>query len=131
MTTFVMMIPKTYILRHLLRLFCPCKSFGTIKKKIEDYFLNKYFFHPMVPPFGFWVICPLVFEPREGFKFKLEHSGVHETLLHSPSCKCKKSNSKIFVLSPPPNKSTTTILKTTTTTKEPQNNWVVTSLQLA
>ena len=46
-------------------------------------FLKKIFFSFKGPPFGFQVICPLVFGLREGFISKLESSGFHQT---SPFC---------------------------------------------
>ena len=112
MTTFVVLIPKTYILGHVITLYCPftlgarniaCTEharamvgtptpyiyvFGVSVTNVviwhyfgKDWrqFLKKIFFSPKGPPFGFRVICSPVFGLREGFIFKLESSGFHQT----------------------------------------------------
>ena len=113
MTTFVVLISKTYILGHLITLYCPCtlcarniacteraramvgtqtpihicfrsqhyecSHLALFWKRLETIFEKKIIFSPKGPPFGFRVICPLVFGLREGFIFKLESSGFHQT----------------------------------------------------
>ena len=71
--------------------------------KFEALF-EKIFFSPKGPPFGFRVICPLVFGLREGFIFKLESSGVHQTSsfcdLH-PHVNAKNPTPKFWFYHPP------------------------------
>ena len=73
---------------------------------IWDNFWRKKKFHP---PFGFQVICPLVFGLREGFIFKLESSGFHQTLSFcglQPPVDAKNQTPKFWFYHPPVVKST-------------------------
>ena len=67
-------------------------------------FLKKIFFSPKGPPFGFRVICSPVFGLREGFIFKLESSGFHQTSsfceLH-PHVNAKNPTPKCWFYHPP------------------------------
>ena len=63
--------------------------------------MKKAIFPPKGPPFGFWVICPLVFGLREGFIFKLESSGFHQTSSFCDLHPHVNGNSKILILSSP------------------------------
>ena len=68
------------------------------------HFLKKIFFSPKGPPFGFRVICSPVFGLREGFIFKLESCGFHQTSSFcelNPHVNAKNQTPKFWFYHPP------------------------------